>query len=389
MDIQQRIQEIEKEIRETPYHKGTEHHIGRLRARVAKLQDELIIRESKKGGGGGFAIKKAGDATVVLVGPPSVGKSTLLNKLTNAKSPVAPYEFTTVSVIPGIMSYQGAMIQILDIPGLIEGASTGRGRGRQVLSVARAADLLLLITEVGKEKLFEDIKRELYLAGVRVNQNPPQVKVGKKIKGGIILHMAVNQSLSGETIKEILGEFGLSNAEITLKEKVDVERLLDAFSHNRVFIPAIFVVNKADLKKTPSRDKFLFSSSQIPAPSDGADEANKKQNGGTKPPAKGVGDVLYISAKTGENLDQLKNKIWGKLRLASVYVAKNGQKPNYNSPIIMRQGETLMDLAKRIGEQFAEKVKGVKISGPGSNFPRQKVSLSYLIQDGMIVTFLH
>ena len=355
MDIQQIIQEIEKEIRETPYHKGTEHHIGRLRARIAKLQDELIIRESKKsGGGGGFAIKKTGDVTVVLVGPPSVGKSTLLNKLTNAKSPVAQYEFTTVTVIPGIMSYQGAMIQILDIPGLIEGASTGRGRGRQVLSVARAADLLLLITEVGKEKLFEDIKRELYLAGVRVNQNPPLVRIEKKIRGGIILHLAVKQSLSGEIIKGILGEFGLSNAEITLKEKVNVERLLDAFSQNRVFIPAIFVVNKADLKKTPSREGFL-----------------------------------YISAKTGGGLDYLKNKIWEKLRLTRIYVAKNGQKPNYNSPIIMRQGETLMDVAKKIGEQFAQDVKGAKISGTGSNFPRQKVSLSYPIQDGMIVTFLH
>jgi len=69
----------------------------------------------------------------------------LINQLTNTESKVAPYEFTTVTVVPGCSNIMRAYIQILDIPGLIEGAKMGKGRGREVLSVAKGADLLVIM----------------------------------------------------------------------------------------------------------------------------------------------------------------------------------------------------------------------------------------------------
>ena len=196
-DITQRIDELKNEIRETPYHKGTERHIGLLRARIAKLEDEQFVRSShgKGGGGGGFAIKKTGDATIVLVGAPSVGKSTILNALTNAQSTVAPYAFTTVTVIPGMMKYKSAYIQILDVPGLIEGASKGKGRGREVLSVVRGSDLLVFITEVGKESHFEKMESELTEAGIRINNQRPKIRIEKKLKGGLEIRKNVAQDV--------------------------------------------------------------------------------------------------------------------------------------------------------------------------------------------------
>ncbi|OGM36457.1 hypothetical protein A3E41_02960, partial [Candidatus Woesebacteria bacterium RIFCSPHIGHO2_12_FULL_38_9] len=247
--IGEQISAIQKEIRDTPYHKGTEHHIGRLRARIARLKDKQIETSSKSRGGGGqgYAVKHQGDATVILIGPPSAGKSTLLNRLTNARSRVAPYSFTTVSVIPGMMEYKNARIQILDVPGLIEGAEEGKGRGREVLSVARGADLIILMTDIDRPEAIERIKAALERNGIRLDIVRPNIIVDKKVSGGLIIHSNIKQDLTRETFKSVISELGIKNAEITINENLSLERLIDALSLNRVYTPSISVINKSDM----------------------------------------------------------------------------------------------------------------------------------------------
>lgn len=112
--------------------------------KLARLRAQLLepAAGAGSGGGAGFDVSKSGDARVALVGFPSVGKSTFLSKITKTKSEAAAYSFTTLTAIPGVLEYGGAEIQILDLPGIIEGASEGKGRGRQVISAAKVCDYM-------------------------------------------------------------------------------------------------------------------------------------------------------------------------------------------------------------------------------------------------------
>jgi len=79
-----KIADIEAEMNRTQKNKATEGHLGLLKAKLAKLKREVMEGPKGVGGGGqeGFDVKASGDARVGLIGFPSVGKSTLLTKLT-------------------------------------------------------------------------------------------------------------------------------------------------------------------------------------------------------------------------------------------------------------------------------------------------------------------
>ncbi len=358
LTIDQQIADIEEVLKKTPHHKATNGFIGAMRAKIARLKDKEIESSEKSGGsgGGGFTVKKQGDATVVLVGPPSAGKSTLLNLLTNAESKVAPYAFTTVTVVPGMLKHNEAYIQILDIPGLIEGAKEGKGRGKEVLSVARGADLVLIMTDIKRVGAYASMVKELIGAGIRLNQKSPKILIEKKSSGGLEIHSNIAQDIDKETIKEIAREYGIKSGDITLKEKITIDRLFDAFSPNRVYVPAIFVINKID---------------EMPNYKETVD-----------------GEFVGISADRQIGVDDLINQIWSALKFITVYLVKPFEEPNFENPIIMKEGETLRDVALKIGNEFADSKKLVKIWGDKAVFPGQEVSMDTLVAEKMQIRFV-
>ena len=292
--IKMQISRIEKEIRDTPYHKATEHHHGILRAKLAKLKDDLDGPVNRGGGGGvGYAIKHSGDASVVLVGLPSVGKSTLLNKVTNAESKVGNYDFTTLGVVPGMMEYKGVKIQILDLPGIIEGAAGNKGFGRKVLSVIRASDLVVLMTDVDRIGWLEKVEKELYNSGIRLNTKPPKIIVHKTHKGALQI-VDPYYSFDKEIIIDVAKEMGLSNAIIQFGHKIEnVDRLIDGLSKTRKYMAAVRIITKIDTVLDKKR----------------LDKMEKD-------------DVILMSADKNVGIDEFKEKVWLGLGLVRVFLKK-------------------------------------------------------------------
>lgn len=213
-----KIKELEQELSTTKYNKRTQHHIGLVKARIANLKKKELARSASKGKKEGYSVRKTGDGTVIILGFPSVGKSTLLNSITNADSPIGTYDFTTLKVIPGIMNYKHAKIQILDVPGVVSGAASGRGRGKEVLTVIRNCDLVLILLDINRLNEYKVLCKEVYEAGIRLNQEKPDVRIKKKARGGIQIGRNVHlPDLDDKTIKSILKEFSISNAEVLIR----------------------------------------------------------------------------------------------------------------------------------------------------------------------------
>lgn len=100
----------------------------------------------------------------------------------------AAYEFTTLTTVPGQVMYNGAKIQMLDLPGIIEGAKDGKGRGRQVIAVAKTCNLIFIVLDVNKPLVDKRvIENELEGFGIRINKKPPNIVFKKKDKGGIAI----------------------------------------------------------------------------------------------------------------------------------------------------------------------------------------------------------
>jgi len=354
MDIEDKIRKIEDEISKTPYNKATSHHIGKLKAKLSKLREESFKKGGSSTKGKGFHVRKSGDSTVVLVGFPSVGKSTILNELTNAESKIGEYEFTTLEIVPGVMEYKGAKIQIFDIPGIITGASRGRGRGREVLSVARNADLIVIVLDVFNPQQLDIIMDELKDIGIRPNESRPDVKIKSKKLGGINLVSTIKLTYMDErTIRSILNEYGIHSADVLIRDDVTIDQFIDCMDASCCYIPMLKVVNKIDLVD----DDYLAElKTEMP-------------------------DAIFVSADKQMNMDGLRREIFENLELIRIYLKPQGERTDYNEPLIIRKGSTVEDVANRLHRDFVRNFRHARIWGSSVKFDSQKVGLDHTLED--------
>jgi len=358
-DYFDQVKDLEAEIAKTPYNKRTQHHIGLIKAKIANLKEKDMARRSSKGGGQGFSVRKAGDATVIMIGFPSSGKSTLLNAITGTNSPVGAYEFTTLDVIPGTLDYRDSKIQILDVPGIVHGAASGRGRGKEVMAVMQGADLIIILIDTLRPNALNVIEKEIYDSYLRLNQRKPDVKIKKTPRGGIRVGRTVKTPyLDNKTIAAILKEFRINNADVLIRTPINVDQLIDIIEGNKRYVPGITVMNKMD-----AVDKKRV------------DDLTKEYS-----------PDITISAEKKINLEELKELIFRRLDFIRVYCKERRKKADMEIPLIMKDGDTLLSMCRKLHKDFESKFKFARIWGKSVKYDGQKLlKLHHKLKDEDIV----
>lgn len=350
----------------TQKNKATSFHLGQLKAKLAKLRRELLTSAASGSGGGagiGFDVARTGVASVGFVGFPSVGKSTLLSKLTGTESEAAEYEFTTLVTVPGVIRYKGAKIQMLDLPGIIDGAKDGRGRGKQVIAVARTCNLLFIILDVNKPLHHKQIiEKELEGVGIRLNKTPPDILIKKKEKGGISITNTVPMThLGNDEIRAVMSEYRINSAEIAFRCDATVDDLIDVLeASSRRYMPAVYVLNKIDSLSIEELELLYRIPNAVP-----------------------------ISSGQDWNLDELLQVMWDRLNLVRIYTKPKGQIPDFTDPVVLRSDRcSVKDFCNQIHKSLVDDFRNALVYGSSVKHQPQYVGLNHILEDEDVVTIL-
>ncbi|NCP67802.1 GTPase ObgE [Candidatus Peregrinibacteria bacterium] len=227
-----------------------EQETGRVLADLTELNQKIKLAQGGIGGKGnaGFvnsvrqapAFAEKGDvgehfkvelelklvADVALVGYPSVGKSTFISVVSNAKPKVAEYHFTTLVPNLGVCNFDDRELVFVDVPGLIEGASEGKGLGHQFLRHIERARMVLQLVDVNSDtplKDFQVIRKELESFSPELAAKP-FVPVLCKID-------TVDEELQNFVSKEFEAEFGLKPYLISAATHAGMDTLLKHLVH--------------------------------------------------------------------------------------------------------------------------------------------------------------
>jgi small GTP-binding protein len=144
----ERIREVRALLAELPDYRNGPY--ADLRKSLLAEIEETRVR-SKAVHRDSIAVRREGAAQIALVGPPNVGKSSLLQALSEIQIKTGDYPFTTLRPVPALTRIGGVLIQLVEIPGLIAGASEDRGGGRALLGVLRSADAIVYCLRLGAE----------------------------------------------------------------------------------------------------------------------------------------------------------------------------------------------------------------------------------------------
>lgn len=348
---QEQLKCLQEMLRTAPTHKGGETLRAEIKGKIAKLKEKLEKEAQRKKGGFTLSVKKEEAAQVVLVGPPNTGKSSILNVLTKAQSPVGNYPFTTTKPELGVMEYETVRIQIVDMPPLVEDASIKQG---PLFSVIRNGDLVILVLDNLSQ--LEPLAREFTDTNILLNKERPPIKIRREASGGITIIGEKLVQNNPEEIRKVFQDYGINNAVVEVFAPVTLDDFFVVIEEKIAFLPAFVVLNKQDnfheMSKTSRESDF---------------------------------EIIPFSAKTKTNLDLLKDRIWYYLGLVRVYTKEPGKPATKENPITIKKGSAIKDIAEYIHKDFLKKFRYARIWGSSVRHQGQVVGLGHRLGDKDIV----
>lgn len=351
-----------------PKHKGTSKLVANIKRRIAELERELELSRTRRKSGGryGFAIPKEGAGQIIILGPPNVGKSSLLAAITNAKPEISPFPFTTQKPMPGMLQYEDIQFQLVEAPAIVEGAYEGRMNGTQVLGLARNADGLIIMLDLSGdalEQLFM-VLSELEKTGILVEKPEGEVEIIKRSYGaGIqIIGGGGLVDCSPKDVRELLNSYRITSAVVKIRGKVRLDDVENAIFSNNVYKPTIIVANKIDSPSAEANLNLLK-------------EALKEKSI----------PLIPVSCLNRIGLEKIGEIMFKMLNVIRIYTKEPSSKEPSDKPLVVKSGTSIIEIAKKLHSEMYRNFKYAKIWGPSAKYPGEKVGPNHILMDKDVV----
>jgi len=155
---QQKLAALEEMLSTIPKHKGTEKMQANLKSRIAKLRNETQRRKGAARSRPFYQVEREGAGQIALIGAPNSGKSSILAVLSHAEPEIADYPFTTRVPLAGMVAFEDAQIQLIDLPPISEESAEG-----WLYGMIRIADGALFVVDLADPDILGSTEQVLAL----------------------------------------------------------------------------------------------------------------------------------------------------------------------------------------------------------------------------------
>ncbi|BDR92064.1 OBG GTPase family GTP-binding protein [Vulcanisaeta souniana] len=366
---EEKLRALEEFLSAVPKHKGTENLVHWARRRMAQLRREIeekkVKEKSLRSGGGGsirYYVEKEGDAQVVVIGPPSSGKSSLLRCLTNVRVEPDEVPFSSLEPIPGMFIYDNIYFQLVKLPSInIEDVDSDVNA--MALSMIRNADSAIMVLDAtgDVEVQYSALKNILRENGIYVIRPRGFVTIERRPTGGI---QVIGRLLNGtaEDVKKLLANYGISNALVTINGEATLDDVEESIFKDIVYKPSLVLINKVDLADKDYVDYIV----------------GRLRN-----------EVITLTAslsKCAIDPRLLSESLLRVMDLIRIYTKEPDADTYSTKPFILKRGSTVGDLARKIHSRFYEGFKYARVWRI-DKYPAgiKRVGINYVLNDGDIV----